>query len=306
MAADILPTRERLQRRGVNLAVLCGICGRNDEGAAHLFLDCPVVKQGWRTVNLEQNVLTLHHVGGQIENWFWHMIQNSSATVCLQLITGFWSIWRERNNRVWNAKSTPLGLVLQGSQHYLADWRAARAKILPPPPNPSSPPCPKWHPPPPSHLKCNIDVATFSNEHKTGWGMVIRDSNGRILHYRMSHRSSDISSQEGEAIALIEALRWVIELELHQVIFEGDSLELKQTLETMEDDNTEFGDLVRMSRNLMRCLGGYSYEFVRRARNQVAHVMARRSIFHTSPCVGNVPPFWIAEKANCICRLAHT
>ncbi|CAN0897822.1 Putative ribonuclease H protein At1g65750 [Linum grandiflorum] len=305
MVTDVLPTRERLQRRGVELIGTYGICGGSYEGADHLFLACSAVQSGWSSVQLDQCIRNLQQIGGNVQDWFWHMIQQMSGAVCSKLITGFWSIWRERNNMIWNAKITPLGVVLQGSLHYLADWRAARARIQPSPPPPSIPPCPKWHPPPPGYLKCNIDVATFAAEHKTGWGMVIRDSQDTILYYRMSHRAGDISAREGEAVALIEALWWVIELELHQVIFEGDSLELQQALERIDDDTTEFGDLVRMSRNLMRCLGGYKYEFVRRVRNQVAHVLARRSIFHTTPSVGHVPPFWIAEEANCICRLAH-
>ncbi|CAN0858250.1 hypothetical protein LINGRAHAP2_LOCUS7153 [Linum grandiflorum] len=127
----------------------------------------------------------------------------------------------------------------------------------------------------------------MNTEQVGGWSSVTRRV---ILHYRMSHIAGDISTREGEAVALIEALRWVIELELHRVIFEGELLELQQAVERIDEDTTEFGDLVRMSRNLMRCLGGYKYEFVRRVRNQIAHVLARRSIFHTSPSVEHVHP----------------
>ncbi|CAN0886231.1 Putative ribonuclease H protein At1g65750 [Linum grandiflorum] len=302
---DIIPTRDRLRRRRVLIAGTCGVCGGDYETAWHLFLDCNVVRAGWRKLNLEQDIIALQTGNFSMQDCLWTLLKHQDRTVQAKILTGIWSIWRERNNRIWNNKTTPIDMVLQGSNQYLQDWKAAQAR-LPPNQTITAPPlCPKWHPPPTGYLKCNVDVATFATHHKTGWGMAIRDDLGHILHYRMSLRDGDIPVNDGEAIAMLDAIHWLTDLDLHHVILEGDSLQVKQAIDNEVEDHTEFGDIIRQSRHLMRSSGDYSYNFVRRERNQVAHKLARQSLFHTSPSVGNVPPLWLADVADCICRSAH-
>ncbi|CAN0855468.1 hypothetical protein LINGRAHAP2_LOCUS6227, partial [Linum grandiflorum] len=103
----------------------------------------------------------------------------------------------------------------------------------------------------------------------------------------------------------VDTIRWLISLDLHHVIIEGDSLPVHRALANEMEDDTEFGDIINTSRQLMQGLGDYCVDYVRRERNQVAHLLARQSIFHTSPHVGTVPPFWLADVADCICHSAH-
>ncbi|CAN0920401.1 Putative ribonuclease H protein At1g65750 [Linum grandiflorum] len=305
LGCDVLPTRDRLRRRSVKIAGICGICNGDYETAWHLFLNCPLVRAGWCKLNLDQTMETLQNGCYNMQECLWAVLKHSDRTVQAQILTGIWGIWRERNNRVWNNKSTPIEMVLQGSMNYLNDWKLAQSRHQTSPLTAGSAPCPKWHPPPTGYFKCNVDVATFTAQHSTGWGMAIRDDSGCILHYRMSHRVGNIPVKEGEAIALLEAIQWLSSLNLHHVTIEGDSLQIHQALASNMEDDTEFGDLIRTSRQLMQDLDDYYYCYVRRERNQVAHLLARQSFFHTSPHVGNVPPFRLADVADCICHSAH-
>ncbi|CAN0891420.1 hypothetical protein LINGRAHAP2_LOCUS16978 [Linum grandiflorum] len=56
-----------------------------------------------------------------------------------------------------------------------------------------------------------------------------------------------------------------------------------------------------MCQNLLKAWN-YVFGFVRRKRNQLAHVLARRSEFHTSSFSGVIPPFCFDDKASYICR----
>ncbi|CAN0893238.1 hypothetical protein LINGRAHAP2_LOCUS18042 [Linum grandiflorum] len=55
-----------------------------------------------------------------------------------------------------------------------------------------------------------------------------------------------------------------------------------------------------MCRGLLK-VWNFEFCFVRRARNQVAHALARHSVFHTSPHVGEVPPTWVANQVSYMC-----
>ncbi|CAN0879139.1 hypothetical protein LINGRAHAP2_LOCUS12874, partial [Linum grandiflorum] len=108
-----------------------------------------------------------------------------------------------------------------------------------------------------------------------------------------------------EAIGLLNAIRWVIDLQFPQVLFEGDVLTLHNTLTESESDSTELGDIVRMIAGLQRCWDSYSYVAVRRERNQVAYTLVRKFVFHTFPFEGHVPPQDLVEGSTVMCSENH-
>ncbi|CAN0896376.1 hypothetical protein LINGRAHAP2_LOCUS18453 [Linum grandiflorum] len=89
------------------------------------------------------------------------------------------------------------------------------------------------------------------------------------------------------------------------MIFEGDSQVLQLALANPTSDDTEFGDTVRMIAGLQRCWDSYDYVFVRRERNQVAHALARKSVFRTSPTIGLVPPPGLVDGVTIMCYDTH-
>ncbi|CAN0907521.1 hypothetical protein LINGRAHAP2_LOCUS24847 [Linum grandiflorum] len=89
------------------------------------------------------------------------------------------------------------------------------------------------------------------------------------------------------------------------MIFEGDAQNLQAALDEPDTDHTEFGDIIRMIVGLQRCWENYTYVSVRRERNQVAYNLARKSIFHTSPLEGHVPPQNLVDGVAIMCSENH-
>ncbi|CAN0838900.1 hypothetical protein LINGRAHAP2_LOCUS2407 [Linum grandiflorum] len=89
-------------------------------------------------------------------------------------------------------------MVLQGSITYLNDWKLAQNRLQPAPSTAGSPPCPKWHPPPIGHLKCNMSIETLIAQHRTDWGMAGKVDSARQLleDCRGSNEDDDYVSHE--------------------------------------------------------------------------------------------------------------
>lgn len=47
LARDILPTRSRLERKGIILDTQCPLCCKNSETSSHLFMHCDMAKLVW-------------------------------------------------------------------------------------------------------------------------------------------------------------------------------------------------------------------------------------------------------------------
>ncbi|XVF67578.1 hypothetical protein PTKIN_Ptkin10aG0132100 [Pterospermum kingtungense] len=93
--------------------------------------------------------------------------------------------------------------------HAFYEWIHARDAFQPGgQPRSQSDVCQKWHPPPPSFVKCNCDAATFSDSGRVGLGMVLRDEQGHFLACRMLSVSGLPAVPECEALGLFEAIAW--------------------------------------------------------------------------------------------------
>ncbi|CAN1729406.1 hypothetical protein LINPERHAP1_LOCUS604 [Linum perenne] len=137
---------------------------REDE--RHLFIHCDAAKDCWTEVGLCDEVLKVDDEVNSINAWLnfilinWRSDQVKAAAVVL------WSIWGERNQRVWEKKSRTARLVVEAGFTAQLEWEQARAM-----PNDRSDDrnhhvlsCTKWHNPPIGKLKCNVDAAFRERE----------------------------------------------------------------------------------------------------------------------------------------------
>ncbi|KAL8527499.1 hypothetical protein ACS0TY_005369 [Phlomoides rotata] len=94
-------------------------------------------------------------------------------------------------------------------------------------------------------LKRNVDGAFFSNTHEMGFGLVVHDHNGRHLFSRSSTVPGLYASDEGEAIGIFEALNWIKELNLRNVIIEMDAKLVVDAFNAgIGDSCSVFGDII--------------------------------------------------------------
>ncbi|MCI36139.1 cytochrome P450 [Trifolium medium] len=90
-----------------------------------------------------------------------------------------WSIWKQRNNKVWNNTLDSQNVVIVRAEKMIKEWNVVRhaqthnlatthANVIN-----------SWKKPLPGRMKCNID-ASFSGN-KVGIGMCIRDDSGAFI-----------------------------------------------------------------------------------------------------------------------------
>ncbi|XP_022681253.1 uncharacterized protein LOC101760247 isoform X1 [Setaria italica] len=130
-------TADRLQKRGWPNPATCPLCRRSQESALHLFAECRVTTRIWAMVadwlsapaihpRTWQQADTLHH--------WWSM--RAGANSCskrgmrtlIMLVT--WTIWRERNMRIFNSKESSVNMIFERIKDEATVWIMAGAKHL--------------------------------------------------------------------------------------------------------------------------------------------------------------------------------
>jgi hypothetical protein len=130
-------TSDRLARRGRTNSGLCPLCNQTQETAAHLFSHCRYSKRLWGMVKGWIGIPSIrtHEWTDDLslEVWWAKMLKdataNRKAMASLTMLVS-WTIWKERNARVFNHKSAPTTTLLNIIKSEVKLWVAAGAKCL--------------------------------------------------------------------------------------------------------------------------------------------------------------------------------
>ncbi|CAN1287004.1 Putative ribonuclease H protein At1g65750 [Linum perenne] len=286
----------------------CGLCAGDAETTEHIFLTCPTAVRCWELAHLPR---WLEEVGpphqADFNEWVAKLLTMADAEEVRQVVGVLWSIWAERNRRVWQRESRPEELVLKDGRELMGDWALARSTRLDHRAAERVPRCERWHPPELGMVKVNVDGAIFSETRQYGVGAVLRDSSGAFKGMMQRRFSGTLSPKEVEALALCEAIKWTSASGLHGVIFEVDCTMVSQAMckEGGERDRTEFGRIIEECRRELRRLRSSTIVAVRRNSNRVAHAIARNSRYLARTYVGEGPPEWLVTVLDDICFITH-
>eukprot|EP00253_Pinus_taeda_P011233 PITA_11233 len=203
-------TWDNLQRRGFIGPSRCPNCTAQEETITHLMETCPLAAQIWNRVDHCNNGIRDRQgdIAIILRTWPKQPYQSPILNSLWNLIPCFlyWSLWKERNNRVFNNRSRSakiLWLLLKYNlQETLAlrawtenDWPTSpREKIIwnswnlnisysqqdihSNPPKVTSPS--QWSPPVGATFKLNFDGAAKGNPGPSGYGGVIRNAEGSV------------------------------------------------------------------------------------------------------------------------------
>ncbi|CAN1729725.1 hypothetical protein LINPERHAP1_LOCUS703 [Linum perenne] len=123
---DIVPTRAVLEHRHIEVPQECGICGHGVETNQHMFLECTFAKECWKEAGLEGFVREVDSSSNSFQEWMIAMIQHRSSVMIEKTMALLWSLWRERNARVWRNELKPAFVVTRLAIESLTDWQASR------------------------------------------------------------------------------------------------------------------------------------------------------------------------------------
>lgn len=218
----------------------------------HLFNTCDSADLlwNWAEAILQKTDRLKNSIQETIENWRSNFSNNQLVNTIWKIILGFiaWSIWKERNRRVFlnetrnlnhsidiilqNVKQLPLvkGRIEQDTKISTADLQILKAFNLDKGNFALTPNCRQeintslspWKRPPSGFLKLNSDGASRGNPILADIRGVIRNSEGEI-QYTYSRSLGEGTNNELEFAALEQGLRILRKLNAGAAVVEGDS-----------------------------------------------------------------------------------
>ena len=115
------------------------------------------------------------------KDWFFKMMGVANDQDKEKIVVVLWSIWRERNQRVWQQISKPPSIVMTCRLEAVDEWKQAHVGRSHTQHQQGRVTCNQWHPPQAPYLKCNSDAVVFANRCAMGSGMVLGMATGDLL-----------------------------------------------------------------------------------------------------------------------------
>ncbi|CAN1147432.1 Putative ribonuclease H protein At1g65750 [Linum perenne] len=272
----VLPTKEGLQHKGIDIDWRCGICDGNPETPWNLFLDCDFARDCWQETGLGTLIAGQRDRAESFEEWAHLMLKEGTDQTIQTISAVIWAIWRERNARVWSQCSQPAARVVVQESDVVR-----------------------------STLKCNTDAATFARLGLIGVGACLRNNHGQLLGFRMSTKRAGLSIAECEALALLEAMGWAQQQGLQDVNFESDAKTIVDSLKNADSNYTELRDLLKKCKLMLTACPNFSVTHITRDSNSAAHTLARFSCNYDAPTVGVLASVWLQNSLNNLCLSTH-
>ena len=163
---DILPSMGSLVAKRVPLdSTLCVLCEKEGESTLHLSRDCEFSKRVIQNNPILKSICyRWSMVHDSTIEWLNHCAKELSLAHFGELLFLLWSVWKERNDRVWNQKnscsldvSIAAAVMLNAFRLHnsVQDSKMKVPRII------------QWKAPPTSFLKINVDGA-FNHVTKLG------------------------------------------------------------------------------------------------------------------------------------------
>ncbi|CAN1301431.1 hypothetical protein LINPERPRIM_LOCUS24956 [Linum perenne] len=211
-----------------------------------------------------------------IRQWIFEVLRRASDTQQQQFSGVLWSLWNERNEQVWQHRSKSEDLVVRMAIDAVAEWVALQHIRGSGVAN-NTKGCGEWHPLAEPLVKVNIDATIFQQDRLHGVGAALRSHDGTQ------------PARECEENSMLMAIQWVKDLQIQGVILESDYQELVSAIKREDEDESEFGSIVGRCKVELRSLLETMVNFVRRRGNQVAHELAKRSVYSVHSVEGDTP-----------------
>ena len=199
-------TMDNLRRCKVIVVNASPTCLANEESIDHLLLNCSLNQRIWRSI------FSWFKFCGPLPNstpslfGFWRLgVGSKRGQVMwkLSFSAAIWSLWKERNLRCFEGKSSVVSKIVDNVKHLVALWACplplfkgilissillnwdvvALSRTI------SRHFFPRWHPPPHGVLNLNFDGSTSGNPGMASVGGVIHYEDGNIILFYSSSAS---------------------------------------------------------------------------------------------------------------------
>jgi hypothetical protein len=210
-AKGCLPTRVRLQDKRVPCPLSCSLCNQSNEDDWHVLFDCETSIFARQTAGLDSIILPRLQQLHSARDVVFAICSTADVNTAGLFAVMVSVLWENRNNMVWNEDSEQGRMLGFKAKHLWDDWNSVQL-IQQGTANSSQQqhintweiPLSGWH-------KCNVDAAFHKEINKTSTSWVLRDHIGRFIAAETTWFDGSCSIVEGEAIALLEALKAMVQ-----------------------------------------------------------------------------------------------
>ncbi|XP_074347512.1 uncharacterized protein LOC141686373 [Apium graveolens] len=246
----------------------------DEETVMHILVTCPFAQQCWHHIGWS----LLNAVDGNFASWLQIMFDQTEKGRRGEIVTMCWSIWKARNNMVWNEERSTVQAVVFSTMRYLADWRKAQVystktlyqDVI------QGDKVDSWVKPKKDEVKVTVDAAVFKEQNRYGVGMLARDDEGVVVHGRSDSYEGVVRPEFAEAIAVKEALSWVKCMAWQGVTMESDCLGVVRAIRM----TSPFGSIIMECRRLIAELNIELF-FIKRSYNIAVHLLTRESCLYS-------------------------
>ncbi|XP_059436514.1 uncharacterized protein LOC132169501 [Corylus avellana] len=292
--SNLLPTRDNLLRRGMDLEVGCFLCSQETETILHVLWECPAARDVWGVC--DRKIQKMGSLGPDFREIMVKLSERCSSDEMGLIATIAQCIWKRRNNVLHGGMFIhPNRLIHEAKEAHEMFLEANQKQdslneILREPGVDAE----VWRCPPPGFYKINWDVGMDERSNRLGVGVLIRDSFGEII----AARSLTIQTKQppviAEAMGAVYAAEFGRDTGVQDVILEGDSLIVVKALQAEIEDLSPYGHLIDEARMLLRHFRTAQVRHVKRNSNKAAHGLAKEAV---RKCIDNI---WMEEMPPCI------
>jgi ribonuclease HI len=215
-----------------------------------------------------------------------------------------YNMWSARNNLVFNQKSILVAKIIQNAVEDVSNYRINTSTNRSMSETGMISRNTGWSPPAIPSLKLNVDAHSLSDG-RWGLGFILRRSDGSPVVVRTSVIVSFEEAVLAEALGIQEALKWIKNNNLANIIVESDAKIVVEAIQGNRSENRRYwGLVVAHCKAQPKELDRISVRWVRRIGNVVAHNIARWARFepdkewaHNFPC--NIANHIQKDMVNC-------
>ncbi|XP_012852581.1 PREDICTED: uncharacterized protein LOC105972189 [Erythranthe guttata] len=131
-----------------------------------------------------------------------------------------------------------------------------------------------WTPPPIGVLKLNVDAAFPPNSEFHRVSLIARNATGTCVWWQVRRVLGMVSPSEGEAHAILQALRTAKFRQWNAITVESDCLLVIEALQKREPSLQSYGAIVEECFSYLSCFSFCTFSFVKRQGNSLAHYLA--------------------------------
>ncbi|XP_018831004.1 uncharacterized protein LOC108998763 [Juglans regia] len=144
--------------------------------------------------------------------------------------------------------------------------------------NQASFPVVSWQAPPVDWFKINWDGAVDKAKGLIGIGVVIRDSFGQVIVAMRQGKKLYPDPLLAKSYGALQAVKVAWEIGLHQIILEGDSLQVTKALVEDREALSSSSMFWSEARFYLKLFAKWEVSHIRRNDNHIAHLLAKDAL----------------------------